>query len=111
MPSIRRLSSLFGASRNGTPAKVEEAPQTLKTEEKWVLEDRSADEYRPLRVIVMGAGISGILSIIRLTQRIPNLDLCVYEKNADVGGTWYENRYPGCACGMFLSLSFDMFRD
>ncbi|KAJ9266407.1 hypothetical protein DTO212C5_6330 [Paecilomyces variotii] len=98
MPSIRRLSSLFGASRNGTPAKVEEAPQTLKTEEKWVLEDRSADEYRPLRVIVMGAGISGILSIIRLTQRIPNLDLCVYEKNADVGGTWYENRYPGCAC-------------
>jgi cation diffusion facilitator CzcD-associated flavoprotein CzcO len=23
----------------------------------------------------------------------------VYEKNEDIGGTWLENRYPGCACG------------
>lgn len=22
----------------------------------------------------------------------------IYEKNPDIGGTWYENRYPGCAC-------------
>jgi cation diffusion facilitator CzcD-associated flavoprotein CzcO len=26
------------------------------------------------------------------------LTLKIYEKNPDVGGTWYENRYPGCAC-------------
>jgi cation diffusion facilitator CzcD-associated flavoprotein CzcO len=25
------------------------------------------------------------------------IDLVIYEKNADVGGTWYENRYPGVA--------------
>lgn len=108
MPSIRRLSSLFGVSRNSSPVKGEETPQTpqpLQAEEKWVLEERSIDECRPLRIIVMGAGISGILATIRLTQRITNLDLCVYEKNADIGGTWYENRYPGCACGMFYSLS------
>ena len=24
--------------------------------------------------------------------------LTCYEKNSEVGGTWYENRYPGCAC-------------
>jgi cation diffusion facilitator CzcD-associated flavoprotein CzcO len=24
--------------------------------------------------------------------------LTIYEKNAGVGGTWFENRYPGCAC-------------
>jgi len=62
------------------------------------IEARSIDEARPLKVIVMGAGISGILASIRFPQRIQNLSLTVYEKNADVGGTWYENRYPGCAC-------------
>ncbi|KAJ5729799.1 uncharacterized protein N7483_004307 [Penicillium malachiteum] len=59
---------------------------------------RSVDDHRPLRVVVIGAGISGILACIRLAQRIPNLDLCIYEKNADIGGTWHENVYPGCAC-------------
>ena len=27
-------------------------------------------------------------------QKIPNLDLTIYEKNAGVGGTWFSNRYP-----------------
>jgi cation diffusion facilitator CzcD-associated flavoprotein CzcO len=35
---------------------------------------------------------------IRLPQRIPNLNLTIYEKNPEIGGTWYENRYPGVAC-------------
>jgi len=34
----------------------------------------------------------------RLPQRIPNLNLTIYEKNPEIGGTWYENRYPGVAC-------------
>lgn len=62
------------------------------------LADRSIDDYRPIRVVVIGAGISGILASIRFPQRIPNLSLTVYEKNEDIGGTWFENRYPGCAC-------------
>ncbi|OGM45371.1 flavin-binding monooxygenase [Aspergillus bombycis] len=56
------------------------------------------DHMRPMKVVVIGAGISGILAAIRFTQRIPNLDLVVYDKNPEVGGTWYENRYPGVAC-------------
>lgn len=31
------------------------------------------------------------------------VDLAIYEKNADVGGTWFENRYPGLACDVCLS--------
>ncbi|KAF7715379.1 Flavin-containing monooxygenase [Penicillium ucsense] len=62
------------------------------------IEPRAVDESRPLRVVVIGAGISGILACIRLNQRVPNLDLCIYDKNADIGGTWFENQYPGCAC-------------
>ncbi|PWY83418.1 flavin-binding monooxygenase [Aspergillus heteromorphus CBS 117.55] len=64
----------------------------------WILAERAVDEARPLRIIIIGSGISGIISSIRFRQRVPNLDLCVYEKNEDIGGTWLENKYPGCAC-------------
>ncbi|GAB7353336.1 hypothetical protein MBLNU459_g3826t2 [Dothideomycetes sp. NU459] len=54
---------------------------------------------RPIKVVCAGAGFSG-LSFAREveTGSIPNCDLTVYEKNSNVGGTWFENRYPGCAC-------------
>lgn len=61
--------------------------------------ERPVDDLRPLKVICIGAGASGILAGIRLPQKIPNLDLTIYEKNEDVGGTWYENKYPGVASG------------
>ncbi|GCB21620.1 putative sterigmatocystin biosynthesis monooxygenase stcW [Aspergillus awamori] len=86
---MNRLAQFFGASAASTPE---------KTPDPWIVQERSVDEARPLRVVVIGSGISGIVASIRFRQRIPNLDLCVYEKNADVGGTWLENRYPGCAC-------------
>ncbi|XHF96633.1 hypothetical protein AWENTII_000256 [Aspergillus wentii] len=79
-----------------------EPPQP--TEPKWIVEERSIDEARPIRVVVIGSGISGIIASIRFRQRIPNLDLCVYERNEDIGGTWFENRYPGCACGMSCEI-------
>ena len=62
------------------------------------------DYARPMKVIVIGAGISGILASIRFPRRIRNLDLVVYDKNPEVGGTWYENRYPGIACGMYILI-------
>ena len=31
---------------------------------------------------------------LRLAQRVPNLDLTIYETNAGIGGTWYTNKYP-----------------
>ncbi|KAK6811378.1 hypothetical protein RU639_012809 [Aspergillus parasiticus] len=63
-----------------------------------VSKEDTVDHARPMKVIVIGAGISGILAAIRFPQRIPNLDLVVYDKNPEVGGTWFENRYPGAAC-------------
>lgn len=44
--------------------------------------------------IVIGAGISGICAGIEL-QRL-GIDYVLFEKNEDFGGTWFENRYPGC---------------
>ncbi|KAF2494600.1 FAD/NAD(P)-binding domain-containing protein [Lophium mytilinum] len=57
------------------------------------------DAPRKLKVIVAGAGCSGLdLAHAVETGVLKNIDLKIYEKNAGLGGTWYENRYPGCAC-------------
>jgi 4-hydroxyacetophenone monooxygenase len=45
-------------------------------------------------VVVIGAGMSGLLAAIRLAQA--GIPYTVIEKNAGPGGTWWENRYPGC---------------
>lgn len=45
-----------------------------------------------MKVVVIGAGYSGIYCGIRIPERLRNVDLVIYEKNAGVGGTWYENR-------------------
>ncbi|KAJ5110349.1 hypothetical protein NUU61_001606 [Penicillium alfredii] len=95
---MRRLLRVFGHTPRLPPSKMEASI----TEARGNVADRAVDSHRQLRVVVIGAGISGILACVRLAQRIPNLELCVYEKNEDVGGTWFENRYPGCACGRNL---------
>lgn len=64
-----------------------------------LISERAVNQPRPLKVIYIGAGISGILAAIKFREAVPDLDLTIYEKNPELGGTWYENQYPGCACG------------
>lgn len=64
----------------------------------YKLRDSPIENLRRLKVIVIGAGYSGIYCGIRIPEKLRNVDLVIYEKNAGVGGTWYENRYLGCAC-------------
>ncbi|KAI0275485.1 hypothetical protein BC834DRAFT_52296 [Gloeopeniophorella convolvens] len=35
---------------------------------------------------------------LSFAQKVPNIDLTVYEKEKGIGGTWYLNKYPGLAC-------------
>ncbi|KAF8807916.1 FAD/NAD(P)-binding domain-containing protein [Phlegmacium glaucopus] len=58
----------------------------------------SVDQARPIKVIVIGAGYSGIVAGVRFRQRVQNLDLTIYDSNAGVGGTWFANKYPGLRC-------------
>jgi cation diffusion facilitator CzcD-associated flavoprotein CzcO len=54
---------------------------------------------RPIKVIVAGAGASALSFAHEVESgHLRNIDLQIYEKNAGLGGTWFENRYPGCAC-------------
>ena len=47
---------------------------------------------KKLRVAMLGAGVSGINFFKRAEERLKNVEIICYEKNADVGGTWWENR-------------------
>ncbi|KIW12289.1 hypothetical protein PV08_09566 [Exophiala spinifera] len=62
------------------------------------IESRALDDSPTPRVSVIGAGLSGINAAILLPVKVPGIDLTIFEKNADVGGTWLENTYPGVRC-------------
>lgn len=46
----------------------------------------------------MGAGASTLNFLKKAEEQMENMKITVYEKNPKTGGTWAENRYPGCAC-------------
>ncbi len=54
-------------------------------------------DTKPVRVVVIGAGMAGILAGIKLREAGYN-DFTIYEKADRVGGTWRENTYPGLTC-------------
>jgi cation diffusion facilitator CzcD-associated flavoprotein CzcO len=67
-------------------------------------------ESTPLRFVIIGAGMSGLLAAIRLKEMGQD-EFAVYEKGDSIGGTWRENTYPGIACDVpshFYSYSFAM---
>jgi 4-hydroxyacetophenone monooxygenase len=71
------------------------------------LDDVPSELRRGFRVIVIGAGMSGLLAAIRLEEA--GIPYVVIEKNTDVGGTWLENSYPGCRVDVanhFYSYTF-----
>src|SRR5258708_9793793 len=52
---------------------------------------------RHVHVAILGAAFSGLGMAIRLKQH-GQQDFLVLERAADIGGTWPDNTYPGCAC-------------
>ena len=65
------------------------------------------------RVAIIGSGPGGMCMAVRLKQAGLE-DFVLLEKGQGVGGTWYHNRYPGCACDIeshLYSFSFEIKRD
>ncbi|MFE2141948.1 flavin-containing monooxygenase [Streptomyces sp. NPDC059456] len=60
-------------------------------------------DARHVRVAVIGAGFSGLGAAIRLREA-GYRDVVVLEKAQQLGGTWRENTYPGCACDVPSTL-------
>jgi len=114
--TIRRMLSFMV----GEPVPDEYVPMFLEEMEldgedvralRW---DREvpAERKQAFHVLVIGAGMSGILTAIRLEEA--GLPYTVVEKNPSVGGTWWENRYPGCRVDVanhFYCYSFEPSHD
>lgn len=69
----------------------------------------AATDDAVLGVLIIGAGFSGIGTAIRLLQE-GRRDFRIVDKAAGIGGTWWVNRYPGCACDIpshLYSFSFE----
>jgi 4-hydroxyacetophenone monooxygenase len=99
-PGAGELRRLMEFIVGGT--KIDEYLPILQEEVGISGADRRAPEWhkdavakeRPFLVAVIGAGMSGIVAAYRLRQA--GIPCVVIEKNDDVGGTWFENAYPGC---------------
>ena len=127
----RALAAIVTHRDNGLPVPPPPGPEVVAEMMRFLIAGEISDEYVPLlleeleldgidqrvvdvgdipdgfHVVVIGAGMSGLLAAIRLAEA--GVPYTVVEKNAGVGGTWFENRYPGCRVDVgnhFYSYSF-----
>ncbi|MGZ6019780.1 MAG: flavin-containing monooxygenase [Phenylobacterium sp.] len=97
-PTLRRMMDFVG----GVPVPEEYADfltdelaiSGKSSKDPQFEQPKLKDAARRLKVLVIGAGMSGLLAGIRLSQA--GVPFEIIESNADVGGTWLVNTYPGC---------------
>ncbi len=60
--------------------------------------------------LIIGAGFGGIGLAIQILQQQLG-DVKIWEKQASLGGTWFDNQYPGAACDIASNLySFSFYK-
>ena len=94
------------------PVPPEYVPMLLEEMELDGNDDRAARSTRKpaddFPVVVIGCGESGLLAGIRLNEA--GIPFTIVEKNAGVGGTWWQNTYPGARVDVgnhFYCYSFE----
>lgn len=89
LPFHDRYAEIKGPSdSNPITVRDTEIHDSEKIATQFELEEHPVDEVRPIKVGIIGAGIAGITAGVILPAKLPGLDLRIYDKNADVGGTW-----------------------
>ncbi|MBV8928811.1 MAG: NAD(P)-binding domain-containing protein [Mycobacteriaceae bacterium] len=128
------LGVIAGYRDRGCPEPDPIGPDLLKEMMQWLVCEPVADEYVPMMleemeldgrdarkttaldasaceafpVVVIGCGQSGLLAGIRLKEA--GIPFTIVEKNAGVGGTWWQNTYPGARVDVgnhFYCYSFE----
>lgn len=78
LPDFESLPDLYGWPR--------------ENKNGYRIKEQLCGTERPLRIVSLGSGVSGINLAKILPDRVGNISLTIYEKNEEVGGTWLENR-------------------
>lgn len=66
----------------------------------WAVLESPIPNPDQLKVVIVGAGVAG-MGMARKLKEVGVEDFVLLEKNDDIGGTWWLNRYPGVACDIF----------
>ncbi|KAJ5713969.1 uncharacterized protein N7483_011150 [Penicillium malachiteum] len=61
-------------------------------------------DFTKATVVIIGAGISGMCMAIDLIKKNQCRNFVILEKSSSVGGTWNDNKYPGCCCDVWSIL-------
>ena len=85
-------TEIYTSDLDGELARYEEDPYAAERMERPAVCDE-------VEVLFIGGGFSALLTSARLRQKGVE-SIRIIERGADVGGTWYWNRYPGVACGV-----------
>lgn len=103
--SVAKNAAAKTTTVKATPAK----PSTTKPKPVSKAKVAPAMPTEVLEVAVIGSGFSGLGMGIRL-KKAGITNFRIFEKAGDVGGTWRDNIYPGCACDVksqLYSYSFE----
>jgi cation diffusion facilitator CzcD-associated flavoprotein CzcO len=73
---------------------MDASPETLPDTQAAADDSVSAERFD---IAIVGAGFSGLGMAMEL-KRAGREDFCLIDKATNVGGTWRDNTYPGCAC-------------
>jgi cation diffusion facilitator CzcD-associated flavoprotein CzcO len=60
-------------------------------EQAYTVENSVLGHSRQLRVICIGAGATGLDLAYKMGRHLTSFELQIYEKNPELGGTWFEN--------------------
>ena len=92
-------------------ALVQSAPPNVSIRARASAAERSPAAERPeFEALIIGAGFGGMGAAIQL-RRLGIESFLIVDRNADVGGTWFSNRYPGLAVdirSVTYSYSFEL---
>lgn len=77
-------------TNGGQEHSLSEFYETNKT--GYQVSDVRLGQPRHLRVVMVGAGASGLNMARHMELHMENYELMIYDKNPEVGGTWYENK-------------------
>lgn len=101
MTSARIVTSSAGIDLDTLPAPDDPPRQNTWYNQEfdgYRITEQPLHHRRLIRLICVGAGAAGLQIAYKGERLLKDVEIQIYDKNSDIGGTWLENRYPGYTC-------------
>jgi hypothetical protein len=87
-------SVIVPGKADATPVVDVKASHVTTVTSNYVVNEEPIHSRRPIRIVCMGAGYSGLMMGMVYAEKLQaqNCEFIIYERNEDLGGTWFENR-------------------